>query len=168
MNQATQPPAENLSGAVRALEEAINGLRHSQNILVAAMGIVAALFLGALVWLASDISGLREQVTSDISSLRQQVTSDISSLRQQIAAVETRMETSTAAINARIDTLNTRVDDLLVAVGELRAAIGAISTKLDEISRSRQSRAELDLKRSRSANGGDARVAEPPGTAPGP
>ena len=157
MNQATQPPAANLSGAVRALEEAINGLRHSQNILVAAMGIVAALFLGALVWLASDISGLREQVTSDISSLR-----------QQIAAVETRMETSTAAINARIDTLNTRVDDLLVAVGELRAAIGAISTKLDEISRSRQSRAELDLKRSRSANGGDARVAEPPGTAPGP
>jgi prefoldin subunit 5 len=178
MNQAAQPSAETLSAAVRALEEAINGLRHSQNILVAAMGIIAALFLGALVWLASDVGGLRQeiasdistvrqQVSSDISTLRQEVSSDISALRQQIAAVETRIETSSATINARIDALNARVDNLVVAVGELRAAIGAIGTRIDEMTRSQQNRAELDLERSRSAGDSDARAPESPGTGAG-
>ncbi|MGH6902050.1 MAG: hypothetical protein ACREIR_04855 [Geminicoccaceae bacterium] len=161
MAQATQPPAESLIGAVRALEEAINGLRHSQNILVAAMGIVAALFLGALVWLASDVSALRQQVVA----VEARIETSAVAINSRIDNLNTRMETGVDAINSRIDSLNTRVDDLVAAVGEVRAAIGAINTKLDEISRSTQNRAELDVERPRSGDGAEG--PESPGAGPG-
>jgi hypothetical protein len=151
MAQPVQPPAENLIGAVQVLEEAVNGLRHSQNILVAAMGIVAALFLGALVWLASDIGGLRQQVTgietrmeTGLDAVDARVSTGFDTINSRIDGLTTRMDTTAEALNSRIDGLNARVDDLVAAVGELRTEIGAIGTKLDEIGRSSQNRAALD------------------------
>jgi uncharacterized protein YoxC len=140
MAQATQPPVASLVEVIRPLEEAINGLRHSQNILVAAMGIVAALFLGALVWLASDINALRQQV----AVVETRMETSVDAITARIDALNTRTEASADAINARIDNLNVRVDSLVAAVGELGAAIGAIDTKLDELSRSSPNRAELN------------------------
>jgi hypothetical protein len=151
MAQAMQPPAASPVGAIRPLEEAINGLRHSQNILVAAMGIVAALLLAALVWLATDIGGLRQQVTgietrmeTGLDAVDARVSTGFDTINSRIDRLTTRMDTTAEALNARIDSLNARVDNLVAAVGELRTEIGAIGNKLDEISRSSPNRAALD------------------------
>jgi methyl-accepting chemotaxis protein len=132
MAQATLPPAASPVEVIRPLKEAIDGLRHSQNILVAAIGLVAALFLGALVWLASDINALRQQV----GAVETRMETSVDTITARIDTLATRTEASADAINARIDNLNSRVDSLVAAVGELRAAIGAIDTKLDDLSRS--------------------------------
>jgi hypothetical protein len=151
MAQATPPPVTSPVAAIRPLEEAINGLRHSQNILVAALGIVAALFLGALVWLASDIGGLRQQVTgietrmeTGLDAVDARVSTGFDTINSRIDGLTIRMDTTAEALNSRIDGLNARVDNLVAAVGEFRTEIGAIGAKLDEIGRSSPNRAALD------------------------
>jgi hypothetical protein len=148
--QVEQPPAESLVVAVRGLEGAVNGLRHVQTILSATVGIVSALFLGALIWLSSDVSALREQINGiearvqtglDDVEARVQTSLDAVEGRMQTSldAVEARMATEFDAVDARVnsgfDAVNARIDTTLDAVAALgaRTAQGfdAVNARID-------------------------------------
>lgn len=150
--QVEQPPAESLVVAVRGLEGAVNGLRHVQTILSATVGIVSALFLGALVWLSSDVGALRQQVNgievrlqTGLDDVEARVQTSLDAVETRVAtrfdAIEARMNTGFDAVDARVnsgfDAVNARIDatvDAAAAQGARTAqGFDAVNARIDSL-----------------------------------
>jgi hypothetical protein len=102
------PPPDQLAW----VREAIDGLRHSQNIAVAVLGggigLLAAVFGGFMIWQASEIAGLSE---------------NIDAVGDKVVASERR-------VAARIDAVGRDVVDVRDRVSRIEAQIQGVSEQL--------------------------------------
>jgi len=110
------------------VREAIDGLRHSQNLLAGCIALLAAVFGGFMIWQAGEIKG----VGDDIKAMRTEVLAKIDSSETRLGA---RIDGLDTKIGARIDSLDAKVTDTRERIIRLETQLQGVSEQLAKFQR---------------------------------
>jgi hypothetical protein len=105
-----QPPTFKLLERIIRIEEAIVGLRHSQNLVVALGAIVVALIVGFGIYSLQRIDNVNDRVASVAS-----VASEVSAIRQEVSGISSTVRVEAAEGRKELIGITTAISAFITA-----------------------------------------------------